>query len=49
MDRDARQIGDGCAIEPIKATLEDEDKSLDQIIGYLVALEKLGVRMPIRL
>jgi len=43
------QLGDSCAIEPIKAALEDEDKPTDQIIGYLFALKKLGVSMPIRL
>jgi len=43
------QLGDGCAIEPIKAALEDEDKPTGQIIGYIIALKKLGVSMPIRI
>jgi hypothetical protein len=42
------QLGDGCAIEPIKAALEVEDKPTGQIIGYIIALKKLGVSMPIR-
>lgn len=43
------QLGDGCAIEPIKAALEGEDKPTGQIIGYIIALKKLGVSMPIRI